>query len=175
MSDIVLDDAPEQISVQCNTLKVGGFDFLLDSSARRRPDGSSPVRRALVHDQNDGITLNFANDYPGGVTVGGNMKAQGPDLLLDFVPRRRPDGPDLRRALVHDEHDGLTLNFNNDYPGGVHITDVRTLEFLIFHEDEITVDGRPAPIEKVILSDVIKALRREIADLRAQIAQLQHP
>ena len=103
------------------------------------------------------------------------MKVQGPDLLLDYVPRRRPDGPNLRRALVHDQHDGLTLNFNNDYPGAVRINDVRTLEFLIFHEDEITVDGSPAPIEKVTLSDVITALRREIADLRRQIAQLQHP
>jgi hypothetical protein len=106
------------------------------------------------------------------------MKVQGPDFLLDFIARRRPNGPNLRRALVHDENDGLTLNFNNDYPGGVTITGVRaldvrgTLEFIISHQDEILETGENPPDEKVTLSDVIKTLRREIADLRAQIAQL---
>src|SRR3954463_12607258 len=46
------------------------------------------------------------------------VKSQGTDFILDNAARRsRPGG--ARRALVHDSTDGLTINFNGDYPGGV--------------------------------------------------------
>ncbi len=70
MSDIVLDENSEQVTVLCSNLNVQGHDFLLDSPARRKPNGPK-FRRALVHDQNDGLTFNFGNDYPGGVTISG--------------------------------------------------------------------------------------------------------
>jgi hypothetical protein len=68
MSDILFD-ATQQVTVQCDNLKVEGHDFLLDSQSRRRPGNTSAFRRAIVHDQNDGLTINFGNDYPGGVTL----------------------------------------------------------------------------------------------------------
>jgi hypothetical protein len=52
------------------------------------------------------------------------LKSQASDFLLDSPQRHRPDRPGLRRALVHDQNDGLTINFNRDYPGGVTINDV---------------------------------------------------
>jgi hypothetical protein len=67
MSDVILDEG-EQVTVQCNNLNVQGHDFLLDSPARRQP-GAGGRRRALVHNQNDGLTINFVGDYPGGVTI----------------------------------------------------------------------------------------------------------
>ena len=49
---------------------------MLDSPLRRQP-GSGPRRRALVHDAQDGLTINFDGDYPGGVTVVGNLVVTG--------------------------------------------------------------------------------------------------
>src|ERR1044071_4688147 len=53
MSDIVFDDS-EQITVLCSNLKVQGHDLLLDSY-ERRTEHNTALRRALVHDQNDGL------------------------------------------------------------------------------------------------------------------------
>jgi hypothetical protein len=41
-----------------------------------------------------------------------------PDFVLDHRERRR-GSRGRRRALVHDPQDGLTFNWNSDYPGGV--------------------------------------------------------
>jgi hypothetical protein len=115
-----------------------------------------------------------------------NLLVQGHDLLLDSAARRRGGGRGFRRALVHDQSDGLTINFNSDYPGGVTIHDVRMLDvvgdlqFRIFHQDEVLAHdalavlggGTARPNETVKLGEVIKALRSEIAELRAQIANL---
>lgn len=55
------------------------------------------------------------------VTIQGNvLNAEASDLILDSTSRRG-GRPGLRRALVHDTNDGLTINFNGDYPGGVTI------------------------------------------------------
>jgi hypothetical protein len=132
MTDIVFD-YNEQLTALCNTFKIQGSDLLLDSSARRHLNGPS-YRRALVHDQNDGLTVNFANDYPGGVTING-VKA------LDVVG---------------------------------------DLQFRIFNQTEIITHGVDprnwevvqATTETVKLSDIIKTLRREIADLQTQVARL---
>ena len=42
------------------------------------------------------------------------------DFMLD-APDRRQTNSGWRRALVHDSTDGLTINYNGDYPGGVKI------------------------------------------------------
>jgi hypothetical protein len=68
MSDIVFNDGFEQITVLCDNLSVQGHDLLLDSPSRRKGP-QPPNRRALVHDQGDGLTLNFSGDYPGGLTL----------------------------------------------------------------------------------------------------------
>ncbi len=40
------------------------------------------------------------------------------DLMLDFKKRRANDSP-FRRALTHDYADGLTFNWDRDFPGGI--------------------------------------------------------
>ena len=57
---------------------------------------------------------------PDAVVVQGNLKVESSDMLLDAASRRQANGG-LRRALVHDQGDGLTINYNGDYPGGVKI------------------------------------------------------
>lgn len=109
-----------------------------------------------------------------------NLKVQGHDFLLDSVERRIPNGPTFRRAFVHDQSDGLTINFNHDYPGGVTLNGPvkisENIEFTITHDDELVINGPHGghpPTETVMLADVIKSLRREIADLTNRIKKLE--
>ena len=68
MTDILLDqEGGNWVVVDASVLKVAGADLVLDSSERR--GGRPGHRRALVHDFNDGLTINFNRDYTGGVTV----------------------------------------------------------------------------------------------------------
>jgi hypothetical protein len=76
-TDITLDDEDgKQVTIEADIVKAVSSDFRLDDPARRRPRNpterpQSPVRRALVHDVNDGLTLNYGADYPAGVTLHG--------------------------------------------------------------------------------------------------------
>ena len=70
-------------------VKVEATDLCVDAAARR--SNNSPFRRALVHDYEDGLTLNWDNDYPGGVRIIGDLKiggkiiSQGIDLTEEIV------------------------------------------------------------------------------------------
>lgn len=76
-TDIKLDQGDGNwLVAEGNVLKTTAADFVLDSPARRR-GGGGQHRRALVHDFQDGLTINFAGDYPGGVTVTGSMVVTG--------------------------------------------------------------------------------------------------
>src|SRR3954454_11823397 len=63
-------------------------------------------------DQGDGSVV---------IVDGRVLKVIGSDLILDSPGRRSETQSANRRALVHDSGDGLTINFNGDYPGGVTI------------------------------------------------------
>ena len=84
MSDIVFGTF-DQIEITCSNLNVHGTDLTLDSPARRKPNGPR-LRRALVHDQNDGLTINFNKDYPGGVSVVGALVVRG-GLSFEMVEK----------------------------------------------------------------------------------------
>ena len=134
MSDIRFDG--EWVIIEGDATKSATTDLMLDSPGRRSDGGATPFRRALVHDFDDGLTVNWANDYPAGVTVnstkringhnGGDwvdvgsrvVEVQGSDFMLDYAPRRS-NTTSFRRALVHAWDDNLVINFNGDYPGGV--------------------------------------------------------
>jgi hypothetical protein len=73
-SDIKLDAENEGwVTVDSHVMKVKSSDFMLDNDARRGDNGEQGHRRALVHNENDGLTINFNGDYPGGVTVNGRL------------------------------------------------------------------------------------------------------
>lgn len=96
MSDVVLEDT--QVTVVCENLNVLGHDVLIDASARRRPDGPR-FRRALVHDEGDGLTVNFGHDYPGGVTLNG---------VTSVTPLPARHVPGLRHLPDLVVHGGIT-------------------------------------------------------------------
>lgn len=68
-SDIKL--TPGQVIAQA-------LDFCLDSQDPSRRHNTTPFRRALVHDFQDGLTVNWGGDYPGGVTIQGVVTMPGP-------------------------------------------------------------------------------------------------
>lgn len=78
---------------------------------------ATPASIVLEAAPDGSITLSAAHD----VRVSGNtVKMNGTDFNLDNLGRRSGMNSEQgRRALVHDFGDGLTLNYNYDYPGGV--------------------------------------------------------
>lgn len=105
MSDIIFDDS-EQIIMACKNVRVEGHDLLLDSAKRRKPDGrpgrdtaSPSYRRAFVHDGNDGLTMNFASDYPGGVTLNSMVALKAEDYRDIQFTFTRPDEVDANGAI----------------------------------------------------------------------------
>ena len=122
------------------------------------------------------------------------VKATASDFILDSLGRRtggsmnRKDGH--RRALVHDSTDGLTVNFNGDYPSGVTIfgstINLNTLTpdspgagdvtVTFFHPDELDQDGNPRVAgfnETVLLGALLTTLRNEISLLKEKVAKLE--
>ena len=54
------------------------------------------------------------------------FKTTAADVVID-APSRRSNGAGQRRAIVHDFTDGMTLNWDSDYPGGVTIEGFRLM------------------------------------------------
>lgn len=166
MSDIKFSDS-ETIVVECFTLKSTGADIVVDNSGRRK--STSGLRRALVHDFNDGLTLNWDEDYPGGITLKGPVAASKLtgtvltlkhwDLVLDNDSRRKSTGG-TRRALVHDFNDGLTINWAKDYPGGI------TMRGDVNCTEKLSISGTD------ILA-AINLLKTKVATLEAKVAILE--
>ena len=63
------------VKLQHGQVKVEAWDLCVDSTDRRK--NTTPNRRALVHDFDDGLTMNWGDDYPGGVTLKGVRKIEG--------------------------------------------------------------------------------------------------
>lgn len=79
-TDVRLDDIDgTYVVLDARVVKALGSDIMLDSAERRK--SSKPFRRALVHNQSDGLTVNFNGDYVGGITLVG---------VTEVVPQRPP-------------------------------------------------------------------------------------
>lgn len=75
------------ISLDGSAVVITGTDLRLDD-AERRHGHSGGYRRALVHDFEDGLTLNWDKDYKGGVTIRGDVRI--PDFaLIDNASAKR--------------------------------------------------------------------------------------
>lgn len=172
MSDIKFNTS-DQVVVEGRALKVTSPDIMLDHAPRRTGPAANP-RRALVHDFNDGLTLNWNEDYPGGVKINGSVNCpkeiitgklvgnhlyiKHHDLHLDNDSRRSAT-TGYRRALVHDFIDGLTINWNGDYPGGV------TIRGAVKCPNSLTVGT-------INVGAVIQTLQTKITQLEARITAL---
>lgn len=67
-TDIALDhEGHECIALAASEIRTSASDVIIDCPARHK--GKPGPRRALVHDQNDGLTINYNGDYSGGITL----------------------------------------------------------------------------------------------------------
>lgn len=91
---------------------------------------------------NDGETRDW-------VTIDGAVLAhRGSDLMVDSAARRTHDHG-FRRALVHTQDDGLAINFNGDYPGGVTLNNLRRLRLKpvgVLGRFRLPADGTPGDV-----------------------------
>lgn len=176
-------------------LKVDGWDFVLDCKDRRKPDTEtvggitikhSPVRRALVHDAGDKLTINYACDYPGGVNISGTTTTEvlhvlkslvapvakllgyswfgspkavtclAQDLVLADIDNDK-DTPPKNVALSHMPGDKLVVNRDKGYKGGVEIQGSVSIP------EKIIVQGMDLAAEIKQLKDEIKTLKAKLA------------
>lgn len=157
---------------------IDAWDLCVDSPDRRTRDAGH--RRALVHDFDDGLTVNWAEDYPGGVTVRGvaelharsgrGMVVHGSVVLedpatlasgtrvvagpLSWTRLRSDDG---RRLLVEAEgmqNDGLVFTGPVAFEGPVRMT--------------TTIGDRPTAFVASI-----EDLAREVVLLRSELGALR--
>lgn len=124
-ADLTLDGVNAIVDGNC--LAVRCWDVTLDAADRRSSQAGK--RRALVHGFSDELVVNYNKDYPGGVTIRGDLRIpekivqdhvrlEATDLHIDHPARRSAAGGE-RRALVHGFNDELVLNWARDYPGGI--------------------------------------------------------
>jgi hypothetical protein len=137
-------------------------------------------------------------NYSNWVTIDGDViHARTRDFMLDSPGRRGQGGGERRRALVHDRADGLTLNYNKDYPGGITLNavsyispkapqmprsdvpvdiDVRVVQGLRrVRVPELVIDGGIQFVwdNGVSLQKLIKQLQDQVADLTQRVTALE--
>jgi hypothetical protein len=101
-TDVKLDEGNgNTLLLEADVVKSTGADFVMDSAARRSTEGGT--RRALVHDQSDGLTINFNGDYPGGVTAHGNMTVHGNITFESWTEILVPLGGEKGTVNFHKE------------------------------------------------------------------------
>jgi hypothetical protein len=145
-TDIRLDEGDGTVLVLVSrVLKAEASDFMLDSEERRK--GGGPHRRALVHDQNDGLTINFANDYKGGVTL---------NAVREITPHQQQSSRGVGIALV-DAGPVLVVR------GGI--------EFEVHSLPKFGGDG--GGVTTLNLQGELKKLQTQISALAAKLAALE--
>jgi PASTA domain len=94
------------VVVESDVFKLTAIDLHMDAPERRTP-GSGGFRRAFVHNAQDGLSVNFEGDYPGGVTVQSDLRVTGRLLLsadatvgaLDIIGQLRQGVADLKQDV----------------------------------------------------------------------------
>ena len=139
-TDVKLDEGDGSFLVlDARVVKAVGSDFMLDSAERHKSGG--PHRRALVHNQNDGLTVNFNGDYPGGVTIVG---------VAEIVPQQ---GERFTPALV--------------VRGGI------SYEVEVIRAGRFPRGDSPISTRTVNLQEELSKLQLQISELNAKVAALE--
>lgn len=100
--------------------------------------------------------------------LGSEIDVKGHDLLLRDPQRAHKGRHQLRRALVHDFQDGLTINWQRDYPGGVTIYDLKAVP----KPGVMEPLKHPALPQAVHVAEEILSLRAEVETLRGELSAL---
>lgn len=141
-SDIRLEE--NTVVVEGNWMHARTWDFMLDAPDRRGQRNTEGLRRALVHNRNDGLTINYENDYPGGVVIES-------EVWLDGV---------LQVAFSSDLYIRL---FDEDVSEFLHITERN--EIL---KEIGTSGGAPGVVS-------LRAMVEKLIDLELRVRELEDP
>jgi hypothetical protein len=133
---------------------VDALDLCVDNSDRRS-EHTSPDRRALVHDYGDKLTINYTQDYPGGVTIDGlheinavPKKATGLGLTFDHL-----------RVKGNTKIEGHLKASNLYIDGNVAITAKKIIFKGEDNAPELEIDGNLRFSDSVVLSDKTKVTK----------------
>ena len=169
-TDVRLDQVDGTfVVVQGRVLKVEASDFMLDSPDRHKGAGN---RRALVHDQSDGLTVNFNGDYPGGVAINGSkINLNGPAGARVSIDQTGAIGAtgNADQVTLH----STIINLDTTSADSLSAGEVR-LTFQ--HPDELDQDGIPRVAgfpETVSLGLLLTEMRDEIKSLKDRVAHLE--
>jgi len=136
VTDVRLDDPEGHLVLDAFVVRQNGSDFMIDSAVRR--NGNPGWRRALVHDENDSLTINFNSDYTGGVTI---------NSVTQISPQKNKALLGLGTLLIR---------------GGIS-----------YQSQGITIDGRSTTITSNLEEELLK-LRSEISLLRKKVEALEN-
>lgn len=169
-TDVRLDQVDGTfVVVQGRVLEVEASDFMLDSPDRHKGAGN---RRALVHDQSDGVTVNFNGDYPGGVAINGSkINLNGPAGVRVSIDQTGAIGAtgNADQVTLHSE----IINLDTTSADSLSAGEVR-LTFQ--HPDELDQDENPRVAgfpETVSLGLLLTEMRDEIKSLKDRVAHLE--
>lgn len=140
-TDVKLDQGDGSFLVlEGRVVQAAASDFMLDSPERRiGSKGSKPFRRALVHDQGDGLTINFANDYQGGVTLNAVREISPRQIPKDKFSLRLDPTPILvvRGGIEFEQHSESLRSVGGD-GGGLKVTTLSLIGELTKLQDQIS-------------------------------------
>lgn len=173
-TDIKLDQGPSGnvLLFESDVVQITAADLVLDSASRHT--GSPGIRRALVHDFSDGLTINFLGDYPGGVIINGpSTSSSSARIVLDrngFLGKTASDLPNsLDQVSIHASVISLdTLSNDSNSAGDVRLT--------FQHPGEIDQDGNQRTSdfpETIFIGALLTKLRDEIALLKDRVTNLE--
>ena len=147
-TDIKLDQGSDGsfLLLEGRVVKATASDLMLDSPERRI--GPKPFRRALVHNQSDGLTVNFANDYQGGITLNG---------VTEISPQTPKGGP-LSKTI--DPTPRLSLRGSIDFE--VHSIPHKQVD-----------GGGESTVTTFTLHVELEKLQNQISELKARVAALE--
>jgi hypothetical protein len=170
-SDIQLwDDIDGQVKVAAPDLCVDGEE------GRRKGRGKSNYRRALVHDLDDGLTMNWDDDYSGGVTIRGVKKIMLFDTgtpygqgILAFGRACNVEGD----VLIFDGLHVLQFNVRVNINGDVTFAQTPTGTGTVTMDGKVQVRKKPPPHGRVLQNPDYWDLEHEISTLNGRVTALE--
>jgi hypothetical protein len=168
--------ANSDITLKGNQVVVDAWDLCLHSSDPDRNHGGGQYRRALVHDSNDGLTVNWGNDYSGGVTLNGVKEISGNHIQmnggLDCKGMLRLIGNPLNWTALHtDDTNRLVIESQGAQAKGILIKGPVKFEGPL----SLSKPYSRAVIDIPDLVEEIVNLKNEIGLLKDRIAKLENP
>lgn len=161
-SDIKLDG--DFTVVEGSALMSRTWDIMLDAPDRRV--NSDGLRRALVHSSNDELVINFAGDYPGGVTIAGktNLDTIAASSKLEMIPPR-VEQPTSQPS-------DLTMGESVSSPGSD--LGLGQIDPALLVEDVFTAIERSQDRTTTELTAEIRRLRQAVLELNERLKRLEN-